>query len=444
MSDALDYLIQKYDRPVPRYTSFPTAVQFTHEVSQDAYAAHLEALPKGEAVSLYVHIPFCHQLCHYCGCHTKVTNSYDAIARYVDAIIREIHRVGRSVPAGLPAGRIHFGGGTPNYAKSHDIERIITALSEYFVVSDLTEIDMECDPRLLDADKINAYSKMWMRRVSLGIQDFDPDVQEKINRVQPFELVQEKVEMLRGAGIDNINFDLITGLPGQTLGTVAKTVDLAVSLEPSRVSVFPYAHVPWMKKNQKLLEKYNMPDAKTRFVMNELVRSKLVYHGYKAIGIDHYALRGDSLLQKLGEGTLRRNFQGYTDDDASAIIGFGMSSITTLDGVYVQNTTDAPTYFNSVDEGAFPIARSCVLSQEDKVRRRLIERLMCDFEIRFADYFNIDPPIDLLFGLQNDGLVTFDAFSLKITEKGKAFARVVAACFDPYLNPDAQHHAKAV
>ena len=444
MSKALDYLIQKYDRPVPRYTSFPTAVQFTHEVSQDAYVAHLGALPTGEAVSLYVHIPFCHQLCFYCGCHTKVTNTYNAIERYVDALIGEIHRVGKSVPAGLPAGRIHFGGGTPNYVKSHDIARIVTALSKYFVVSDLTEIDMECDPRLLDAEKIQAYAKMWIRRVSLGIQDFDQDVQEKINRVQPFDLVKEKVEMLRREGIENINFDLIVGLPGQTLGTVAKTVDMAVSLNPARISVFPYAHVPWMKKNQKLLEKYNMPDAKIRYVMNELVRSKLIYHGYKAIGIDHFALLSDALVQKHSEGTLRRNFQGYTDDDASAIIGFGMSSISTLDGVYVQNTTDAPTYFNSVDAGAFPIARACVLSQDDKVRRSLIERLMCDFKINFSDFFNVDPPIERLFGLQSDGLIEFDAFSLKITEKGRPFARVVAACFDPYLDPEAQHHAKAV
>ena len=172
--------------------------------------------------------------------------------------------------------------------------------------------------------------------------------------------------------------------------------------------------------------------------------AKLIYHGYKAIGIDHFARRGDLLAQKHSDGTLRRNFQGYTDDDASAIIGFGMSSISTLDGVYVQNTTDAPTYFNSVDAGAFPIARACVLSQDDKVRRRLIERLMCDFKINFSDFFNVEPPIERLFGLQSDGLIECDAFSLKITEKGRPFARVVAACFDPYLDPEAQHHAKAV
>ena len=443
MNNDLQALLQKYSYPVPRYTSYPTAVQFKPDSSPDLYKQCLDDLNPGHPTSLYVHIPFCHSLCHYCGCHTKIVHSYSPIEQYVESLMREIDLIGKTLEQRIPVSRLHFGGGSPNYANSKDIEKIVGRFSKYFDVSHM-QIDMECDPRLLNAQKIKDYAALGVSRVSLGIQDFNETVQEVINRKQPFSLVQERVEQLRAAGIENINFDLITGLPEQTIDTVRETLEYVLKLKPSRIAVFPYAHVPWMKKHQKLLEKYHLPDTQERFEMGQLVHGILVNEGYNAIGIDHYALADDSLSQAQANGTMRRNFQGYTDDPARTILGFGLSAISQFENAYIQNTTDAPLYRKQIEAGAFPTARNLRLNNEDMRRRQLIEQLMCNFMIDFRKFKDIDIPYSNLALLEQDGIVKMNKNNLRIKEQGKPFVRIVASCFDPYFKKESHHHAKAI
>lgn len=443
MNYDLQTLLAKYDYPVPRYTSYPTAVQFKSNASQGVYKHCLNDLNSGDPVSLYVHIPFCHSLCHYCGCHTKIVHSYSPIQQYIKSLLREIDLTGEVLKQKIPVSRLHFGGGSPNYASSGDLKRIVQRFAEYFDTTDM-QIDMECDPRLLNAQKIKDYAALGLSRVSLGIQDFNKSVQEAINRKQPFSLVEEQVSFLREAGIDNINFDLITGLPRQTIDTVRETLEHVLMLRPSRIAVFPYAHVPWIKKHQKLLEKYYLPNTHERFEMGQLVHQVLTAEGYNTIGIDHYALRKDSLSKAQENRTMRRNFQGYTDDPAQTILGFGLSAISQFENAYIQNTTDAPLYRKAIDAAAFPVARSLSLTTEDKRRRQLIERLMCDFTVNFDDFEDIEIPYADLALLEQDSIVEISEKNLYIREEGKPFVRVVASCFDPYFNKESLRHAKAI
>ncbi len=447
MNDAaIENLIRKYDRPVPRYTSYPTAVQFTQTPSWEADKALIHRLDPSEPVSIYIHIPFCHSLCHYCGCHTRIVGRYGPVSEYIATLTQEIALFSSTAKKRHSASRIHFGGGSPNLASTEDLEKIMLALGRAFHIPPEAQIDMECDPRLLSEEKIRALALMGIRRVSLGVQDFDPNVQGAINRIQPFEQVKNCVDNLRRHGIENINFDLITGLPLQTLETVEATLEKTLSLSPDRIAVFAYAHVPWMKKHQHLLEKFPRPDALTRYKMSELVREMLCHNGFTDIGIDHYAQNTDSLALAQQAGQLRRNFQGYTDDTATTLIGFGLSSISQYADAYTQNTTDAPAYRKAIAEGRIPSARSCYLTEQDQSRRALIERIMCDFEADLSNYRGIETPLESLTELLQDGLITLSHRKriIRITEKGRPFVRLVAACFDQYLNQAELRHARAV
>jgi oxygen-independent coproporphyrinogen-3 oxidase len=439
----IHHLLNKYNYAVPRYTSFPTAVQFEPHAPQSLFNACLSHIDPNKEVSLYVHIPFCHSLCHYCGCNTKIVHSYRPIEQYIQTLLAEIQLVGERIGQRLCVSRIHFGGGSPNYASIEDIERILERFSRFFDLS-ATQIDMECDPRLLDAKKIQNYARIGVSRLSLGIQDFNKNVQHAINRMQPFSLVEQQMAVMRNVGIESINFDLITGLPKQTLPTVEETLNHVVTLKPSRIAVFPYAHVPWMKKHQKLLEKFPMPDVRQRFEMNELVRRVLLANDYKAIGIDHFALTQDSLYIAQQSGTMQRNFQGYTDDPYVTLLGFGLSSISQFENAYIQNTTEGSEYKQAVQNREYPIKRSLMLSAEDQIRRTLIERLMCDFKISFSDYEGIAIPHYDLLELEKDGIVKISGDALKVTDQGQVFARIVASCFDPYFNKESGRHAKAI
>jgi len=434
-------LLQKYDRPVPRYTSYPTAVHFTHEVSQDYYRGLLSHLTAQQPVSLYIHIPFCHVLCHYCGCHTKVVNSYSPVKSYVQTLLKEIDLVGKNLNFRLPISQLHFGGGSPNFLEEKEMESIITALHQYFDFGEEAEIAIEADPRLLDEGKIETLAALGFTRVSLGVQDFNPEVQKAVNRIQPFKTVQDSVLSLRKAGINKLNFDLMIGLPLQTLESVQHSAEQAVSLCPDRLAVFAYAHVPWMKKQQKLLEKYPMPDAELRFDMMLRVKEVLESAGYYALGIDHFAHETDSLYNAHKNGSLRRNFQGYTDDPARNIIGFGLSSISGFEGAYIQNTTDAPAYKKAIEAGDFPITRGCILSDEDRARRAVIESIMCGLKTDIALY---PEALEKLNALEQDNLVRIDGSHVTITPEGWPFARIAAACFDAYYQPQEGQHARAI
>lgn len=441
--DNIKVLLAKYDYPVPRYTSFPTAVQFKPLQDPRTYFDCLNKLTPSEPVSLYVHIPFCHSLCHYCGCHTKIVHSYSPIASYIDTLIKEIELVGRNFKAAQSVSRIHFGGGSPNYAKTEDIKRILDTLGRYVDLSS-AQIDMECDPRLLNEEKISDYAVLGLTRISLGIQDFDAGVQKAINRIQPFDMVKKQIEALHRNGIHSINFDLIIGLPEQTLVTVNETLDKVLELQPARVAVFPYAHVPWMKKHQKLLEKYEMPETFLRYEMAKLTETRLKEEGYEAVGIDHFARPDDPLADALKNRKMRRNFQGYTDDPARTILGFGLSSISQFEEAYTQNTTDAPLYRKTVDNGEVPLARVLTLTRDGQARRKLIEELMCNFTINFADYKSIPVPRSALVLLEQDGLIEITGSHLRVTEIGRTFVRIIASHFDPYFKKESNRHAKAV
>lgn len=434
-------LLRKHDQPVPRYTSYPTAVHFNHDISQDTYAGLLSGLTKKDPVSLYIHIPFCHVLCHYCGCHTKVANSYGPVKAYLQTLLKEIDLVGQNLSGRMPVSQLHFGGGSPNFLKAEDLEKIFDTLKQYFDFDAAAEIAIETDPRLLDKDKCTALAEIGFTRVSLGVQDFDADVQNAVNRIQPFETVQQSVLDLRRAGINKLNFDLMIGLPLQTLDSVRRSVKQAISLCPDRLAVFAYAHVPWMKKQQKLLEKYTMPDTRERFDMMLCVKEELEKAGYHAIGIDHFAHETDSLYQARKNKAMRRNFQGYTDDQAHTILGFGLSSITAFEGAYVQNTTDAPKYRQAIDARKFPISRGRILNDEDKKRRAVIEEIMCGYDTDVAEYPEARMKLEQL---EKEGLVVMNDNHAKITPEGWPFARVAASCFDGYFEPQEGQHARAI
>lgn len=436
-------LLAKYNQPAPRYTSFPTAVQFKPEVPEQLMETRLNALGEDEPVSLYTHIPFCHQLCFYCGCNTTIVHSYDRIARYLDYLLTEIDKLGKALPRAQKVSRLHFGGGSPNYAKTDDIRRILDRFARYFDLSE-AGMDMECDPRLLTEQAIKDLAAIGLSRISLGIQDFDATVQQAINRVQPADQVAQQLDQLRSNGIDKINFDLIVGLPEQTLDTVAATLDQVCEMRPSRIAVFPYAHVPWMKKHQQVLEGYHLPDTPTRFLMTQLVHDRLTADGYVAIGIDHFALPDDALVKSHQAHTMQRNFQGYTDDPSKVILGLGQSSITQLQDAYVQNTANAADYRNQIGAGQWAHEKALALSEEDMTRRALIEQIMSYFEVDLAAFPTAPRPMAALAPLLQDGLAEMQGDVLRITTRGLPFTRIVAACFDPYFQKAAGRHAKAI
>ena len=434
-------LLKKYDVPAPRYTSYPTAVHFNDEITQNHYSNELSALSSDKSVSLYVHIPFCHILCHYCGCNTKVANSYGPAEEYLKTLFKEIDLTGKALSHRVPVSHLHFGGGSPNFLKGEDLQRIRNKLAEYFDFNEDSEIAIETDPRLMNKEKIQGLADAGFTRVSLGVQDFDPKVQKAMNRIQPFETVEETVLGLRKSGIDKINFDLMIGLPLQTLEIVRRNVELALSLSPNRFAVFAYAHVPWMKKHQKLLEQYEMPGTQMRFDMGMVIKETLEGAGYKAIGIDHFVREDDHLYQTFKTGDLRRNFQGYTDDQAQTIIGFGVSSITSFEGSYVQKATGAPEYRSDIENDQFPIMRGCILTGEDKVRRSLIEQIMCGYRTDISAYPETRASLRQFEG---EGIIQIDGDTIQITDRGWPFARMVAACFDTYYVPQEGQHAKAI
>lgn len=441
----LSKLISKYDKPVPRYTSFPTAVNFHPGFGSGDYIRSLGELGPIKPVSIYVHIPFCHQLCYYCGCHTKITHKNQIISNYINLLVEEIKIVAGRIPYRLDISRIHFGGGSPNYASIRDISKILDYLKEHFNIHTETEIDMECDPRLLCEQNIKELCMLGVGRVSLGVQDFDIKVQKAINRIQSFELIAQHTQVLRREGIKSINFDLITGLPEQTSETIQDTIDKVIELRPDRIAVFSYAHVPWIKKHQKILGRYTLPPPSVRFSLSMQIRECLKKNGYKQIGIDHYGLPNDKLSVASEGFGIKRNFQGYSDDQADTIIGFGLSAISQFSFVYAQNTVEFDVYSRSINQGQLPTSRGIKVSREDSLIRDIIMALMCLFEADISRYPYRMRIMNLLEDLQKEGLVELKGNILALTELGRPFVRTVAAVFDPYYEQsEGNRHARAV
>lgn len=432
------------ERNVPRYTSYPTAPHFSDAVSAETYAQWLSALEPDAELSLYIHVPYCTEICLYCGCHTKAVRRREPIDRYAERLIAEIEQVARALGR-RRVTHLHWGGGTPSILGAEWLTAIAGRIGAAFDLSALVEHAIELDPRHLSPELAGALAGIGVNRASLGVQDFAPQVQEAIGRVQPFAQVGRAVGALHDAGIENINIDLMYGLPHQSIEDAAESARLAALLSPQRIALFGFAYVPWFKTHQKLIKAEVLPGAAERLEQARAAADTLVSLGYVAVGLDHFALPDDPLAQAARSGSLRRNFQGYTVDDAEALIGLGASAISKLPQGFVQNAVDVACYLRNIDAGHFATVKGYAFTPEDKRRAALIERLMCDLAIDLdevpGDY---SAEIAALQPLAQNGVVAIDGCRLAITEQGRPFLRLVAAAFDAYLPGNAARHSAAV
>jgi oxygen-independent coproporphyrinogen-3 oxidase len=444
-------LIERYNAPVPRYTSYPTAPHFEAK-TPDTYQDWLAALAPGSSVSLYLHIPFCDTLCWFCACHTKHTLRYAPVSAYLKSLYREIETVAALLPAGVEIRHIHWGGGSPTLLKAKDIITLAALLRSRFPVTHDAEFGVEIDPRDLGEDRLDALAQAGVNRVSIGVQDFDPVVQEAINRRQSYEETAASIAGLRARGISSINLDLLYGLPHQSEESLVKTAHQIASLNPNRVSMFGYAHVPWMKAHQKLIDEDALPDSYERFQQSARGATEFINSGFEPIGMDHFAKPDDELAIAASQGNLRRNFQGYTTDVCDALLGFGASAIGQLPQGYLQNEVPTAEYRRRVDETGLATKKGLAFSSDDRMRAHVIERLMCDFALSKAKLstrfgpsarviFNeaerlVNDDYDELFEAGKDGFI--------VTKKGRPFIRSICAHFDKYLDAGRAKHSIAV
>ena len=445
-------LIHKYSAAVPRYTSYPTAPHFHEGVNAERYAAWLKDLPIDEALSLYCHVPYCDTLCWFCGCFTKITAQYGPVADYLNSMIKEIDLVADALDSKRSVKHIHWGGGSPTILSPSDILRLADHLNLRFNILDDAEIAIEIDPRGFKADSVRALADAGFNRVSLGVQDVNIKVQEAINRVQPFEETAQVVENLRAEGITRINMDIMYGLPFQTDAHIRETISKVISLEPSRLALFGYAHVPWMKTHQKMIKDNTLPNADQRLEHMTLASNLLVEAGYVAIGLDHFAKPDDPLAIAQAKGRLYRNFQGYTTDDAESLIGFGASAIGVTNNGYVQNISAIKDYSRHIANGKLPVAKGVAMNVDDKMRGDLIKSLMCKKSTNVDEILaKYDMPLNALneelMNMQDliaDNVISLDNHTITLSDEGQHLVRIVAARFDAYLASGHGRHSQAV
>lgn len=441
-------IVRKHSAPVPRYTSYPTAPNFSEAVGSRQYVDWLASLSSAARLSLYVHIPFCKELCWYCACSTKATRRYEPVAGYLSVLAEEISNVSRLVPSASKVTHIHWGGGSPSILIPDDIRRLSDALRENFDVARRVEFAVEIDPRSLPADSVRAFAGAGVTRASIGVQDFDPAVQAAINRVQSYESTRQAVDLFRTHGVKSINIDLVYGLPQQTLESVERTIGRIVSLRPDRIAVFGYAHVPSKARHQKLIDATSIPADVERYAQARTIADLVTAAGYHQIGIDHFALPTDELATR----RLRRNFQGYTADDSDAIIGLGASAIGQLPQGYAQNAVPVGDYTRRVREIGVATVRGFARSLEDRMRAHVIERLMCDFSFSRSElqhrYGAAAQPLieeaESLMAADTDGFVEKTADGFRCTETGRVLVRKICTHFDSYWRQGSPHHALAV
>jgi len=454
MTDA--ELVARYDGRAPRYTSYPTAPHFSAAVGPETYADWLAALPARTSLSLYLHVPFCDRLCHYCGCNTTVVRLDSSRRAYAALLEREVDRVADLVGGKrLSVSHVHWGGGTPTALPGDCLSAVMARIRDRFVLAPEAEIAIELDPTKLPEDRIAALAQMGLTRVSLGVQDLEPAVQEAIGRRQTYEQTRACAQTARSLGVASLNLDLIYGLPLQTEESVGRTARRALELQADRVAVFGYAHVPWMKKHQMLIAEKSLPGPLERFVQQRAIHRVLVEEGgYVPVGLDHYALPEDAMAKAASARALKRGFQGYTTDDAPVLIGFGASAIGALPQGYVQNAPIAPAYSKAIGEERLAVVRGRALTTDDRLRREIIERLMCDLEVDLPEIAkahgaDLAPLVANIAGVAPfaaDGLAHWDGRRLVVSEKGRPFLRSLAALFDAYLTQDAgmPRHSRAV
>ena len=440
-------LLARYDRPGPRYTSYPTAVEFHAGVDHAEYVGSLaraNARP-GEPLSVYVHLPFCEERCAYCGCNVVITKHREVAEKYLDYLDREIDLLAAHLPDRRRVSQLHWGGGTPTYYHADQLDRVFARLVRHFTFTPDAEIGVEIDPRVTSADQLETLRARGFNRLSMGVQDFAPEVQEAVNRIQSYELTKSLVDRARELGYRSINIDLIYGLPYQTIEGFSKTLGQVVTLRPERVAVYSFAYVPWMKAHMKHLPEESLPGADLKIALLNLARKAFLAAGYRQIGMDHFAVPEDELAQALERRVLHRNFMGYTVQSARDMVALGVSGIGDVQGTFVQNTKKLNEYYDALDAGRFPIERGYALDRDDEIRRYVITALMCNghldvtgverrFGIGFAEYFA--PELARLTAAdspQADGLVAVTPEAIDVTPLGRLFVRNVCMTFDRYL-----------
>ncbi len=431
----------------PRYTSYPSAHHFAR-MEESPLPGWLEGLEADTRVSAYVHIPYCRELCWFCGCHTKATRRYEPVAKYVRVLLREIEALAPHLRGAL--ANIHFGGGSPSLLEPGDLMGILYALTSAFGSAPEGEVAIELDPRTADAVKIAAYAQMGFNRVSIGIQDFDPQVQQAINRVQPYDQVKGVVDALRSHGLGAFNCDLIYGLPFQTEDRFRATLEQALSLDPARIALFSYAHMPQLKKHQRLIAPEWLPAEAEKLELYLMACGLLEKHGYVMIGIDHFAKADDALSVALKSGSLRRNFQGYVTDATQALVGFGSSAISQFPQGYAQNSADTPDYLACVQRCEIPTVRGWAFRGDDTIRKQVVDTLMCFLSVDLAavcaqfhlpeGYFCAE--LEALRGPAYRALALVEGEAVRLITPYRMAVRVVASVFDRYRGETPGRYSK--
>jgi oxygen-independent coproporphyrinogen-3 oxidase len=437
--------LKKYDRPGPRYTSYPTAPYFHDGVGHDVYVAHLETddkLKRDEDLSLYFHIPFCDTLCYFCGCNMMVTRNRQKIDEYLDYVEKELVMLKQHISPSRKVMQLHWGGGTPTHLDPTQIRRLGNLIHQNFEFEIDAEVSVEIDPRELTRERLEALRDVGFNRCSMGVQDFDPKVQETVNRIQPEELTRKTVKWARDLGFESVNLDLMYGLPFQTVDSFKKTIDSILTLDPDRLAVFNYAHLPEMIKHQRIIKDEWLPEPEEKLKLLKLSIERLTGAGYVYIGMDHFAKPDDELTVAMNQGTLYRNFQGYSTHAGLNLLAIGITSISMLSDLYSQNYKNLKKYYEELDAGRLPVMRGVELSHDDRLRREVITELMCNFRlvkkdieskygVNFDDYFS--SALRKLEPFAGDDLVTIEDDRLTITTAGRLVIRNIAMSFDAYL-----------
>ncbi|MEI8702333.1 oxygen-independent coproporphyrinogen III oxidase [Mesorhizobium sp. ISC15] len=437
---------------VPRYTSYPTAPHFHSGVDAAVYRGWLQGLDDGCEISLYLHIPYCDKLCWFCACHTKQTRHYEPVTTYLRSLHAEIATVASLVGGKGRVGAVHFGGGSPTMLKPEDMVALGTVLRNSFEFLPGAKISVEIETNDMDDARLGALAEIGMTRASLGVQDFDLKVQKAINREQSFLQTKAVVEGVRSRGVESVNLDLLYGLPHQTRDSVSSTVAQALTLEPDRMALFGYAHVPWFKKHQTMIDEAWLPNSVERFAQSQIAAGLMLKAGYQPVGFDHFARSGDALAVAARTGTLHRNFQGYTEDRCETLIGLGPSSISQFRQGYAQNMPATAEYGRMVDQGGLAAVRGIELSEDDRVRGWIIERLMCDFAFSAIDLVERFGEIGQKLLLQASSvalrdparLLELNGDSFVVPVENRPFVRNIAARFDKYFETGKAKHSVAV
>ena len=437
-------LLPHYLAQLPRYTSYPTAPMWNDGFGPDDFRRQLAGVT--DDVSVYVHVPFCESLCHFCACNRIVKPPAQAPTSYLDTLALEIEHVRRELPSGIGAAQVHLGGGTPTYLDPQQLRRLVAAISGSFPIRRDAELSIEVDPRVTTPEHVAAISECGFKRVSLGVQDFDTRVQEAIHRIQSVDMTRKLVSDFRSSGVVSVSFDLIYGLPFQTLESLGKTLDEVIAIAPDRIALYSYAHVTWIAKQQRGFDRLDLPSPKEKLELFQLALQRLMSAGYEYLGLDHFALPGDDLARSLRRGTLHRNFMGYTAHAGHDLVGFGPSAISELSAAYAQNERELGAWQSAIEGDGLATMRGCELSEDDLERRFAISRLLCrgevdasEFTARFGRRFSnrFSDELARLGPLEQDGLLQIAADgSVKLTLLGRVLARNVASTFDAYLKRD--------